>query len=101
MDGIELEINEECQILRAVAHIPGANIKEFLETTLNEAKRPQIPRLSNDGEFAERKTVDQKFFSVSGTGFGQQPLEALHLFSRKRTPRKISVSGSGRKLHAF
>jgi hypothetical protein len=30
------------RIQRAVAHIPGANIKEFLVTILSEAKRPQI-----------------------------------------------------------
>jgi len=60
---------------RAVAHIPGANIKEFLVTILSETKRAQIPRLSKDGEFSERKAPDQKFFSVSGMGFGQQPLE--------------------------
>jgi hypothetical protein len=59
---------------RAVAHIPGANIKEFLGTILSELKPQQIPRLSKDGEFSERKTLDQKFFSVSGMGFGQQPL---------------------------
>jgi len=33
---------------RAVAHIPGANIKEFLVTILREAKRPQI-QLSEPG----------------------------------------------------
>jgi hypothetical protein len=33
-----------------------------------------IPRLSQDGEFSERKVADQKFFSVSGMGFGQQPV---------------------------
>ena len=60
---------------RAVAHIPRANIKEFLGTIRSEPKRPQIPPLSKDGEFSERKAVDQKFFSVSGMGFGQQPLE--------------------------
>jgi hypothetical protein len=59
---------------RAVAHIPGANIKEFLGTILSEAKRPQIQCLSPKGEFSERKTPDQKFFSVSGMGFGQQTI---------------------------
>jgi len=59
--------------LRAGAHIPGANIKEFLGTILSEPKRQKIPRLSWDGEFLERKAADQKFFSVSGMGFGQQP----------------------------
>jgi len=34
--------------LRADAHIPGANIKEFLVTILSEAKRPQI-QLSEPG----------------------------------------------------
>jgi len=33
---------------RAVAHIPGANIKEFLVTILSEVKRPQI-QLSEPG----------------------------------------------------
>jgi len=61
--------------LTGVAHIPGANIKEFLGTILSEAKRAQIPRLSWDGEFSERKTADQKFFSVRGMGFGQQPVD--------------------------
>jgi hypothetical protein len=55
------------------AHIPGANIKEFLGTILSEPKRQKIPRLSWDGEFLERKAADQKFFSVSRMGFGQQP----------------------------
>jgi len=32
--------NDKCQ--RALAHIPGANMKEFLSTILSEAKRPQI-----------------------------------------------------------
>jgi hypothetical protein len=64
--------NAKCQ--RAVAHIPGANIKEFLGTSLSEPKRMQIPRLSKEGEFSERNTADQKFFSVSGMGFGQQPV---------------------------
>ena len=36
---------------RAVAHIPGANIKEFLLTILSEVKRPQIQCLSLKGEF--------------------------------------------------
>jgi hypothetical protein len=58
---------------RAVAHIPGANIKEFLGTILCEPERQEIPRLSKDGEVSERKAADQKFFSVSGMGFGQQP----------------------------
>ncbi len=58
---------------RAVAYIPGANIKEFLGTILSEPEGQQIPRLSKDGEFSERKAADQKFFSVSGMGFGQQP----------------------------
>ena len=61
----------------AVAHIPGANIKEFLGTILSEPKRQQIPRLSKDGELLERKAADQKFFSVSGMGFGQQPVKRL------------------------
>jgi hypothetical protein len=60
--------------LWAVAHIPGANIKEFLGTISSEGKRPEIPGLSSDGKFSERKTPDQKFFSVSGMGFGQQHL---------------------------
>ncbi len=62
-------VGKKC--LRAVAHIPGANIKEFLGTIRSEPKRPQIARLSKDGEFSERKAADQKFFSVSGMGFGQ------------------------------
>ena len=33
---------------RAVAHIPGANMKEFLLTIVSEAKRPQI-QLSEPG----------------------------------------------------
>ena len=37
----------------AVAHIPEANIKEFLGTIRSEPKRPQIPPLSKDGEFSE------------------------------------------------
>jgi hypothetical protein len=66
-------VEKKCS--RAVAHIPGGNIKEFLGTIRSEPKRQQIPRLSKDGEFLERKDADQKFFSVSGMGFGQQPLE--------------------------
>jgi hypothetical protein len=38
---------------RAVAHIPGANIKEFLVTILSEAKRPQRQCLSPQGEFLD------------------------------------------------
>jgi len=34
---------------RAVAHIPGANIKEFLVTILREAKRPQIQLSEPEG----------------------------------------------------
>jgi len=34
---------------RAVAHIPGANIKEFLGTILSEAKRPQIQLSESEG----------------------------------------------------
>ena len=36
---------------RPVAHIPGANIKEFWLTILNEAERPQNQCLSPQGEF--------------------------------------------------
>jgi hypothetical protein len=46
--------NAKCQ--RAVAHIPGANIKEFWltilsEANLSEAKRPQIQCSSPKSEF--------------------------------------------------
>jgi len=34
---------------RAVAHIPGANIKEFLVTILSEVKRPQIQLAEPEG----------------------------------------------------
>jgi hypothetical protein len=37
--------------LRVVAEIPGANMKEFFDTILSEAKRPQIQCLSPKGEF--------------------------------------------------
>ncbi len=47
---------------RAVAHIPGANIKEFLGTILSEPKRQQIPCLSKDGEFSERKVPIKNSF---------------------------------------
>jgi hypothetical protein len=35
---------------RDVAHIPGANIKEFLVTILSEAKRPQIQLVEPEGQ---------------------------------------------------
>jgi len=63
---------------RAVAHIPGANMKGFLVTILSEAKRQQI-QLSEPGgrvldlQWSERWN-GQKLFSVSGMGFGQQPI---------------------------
>ncbi len=112
----------------AVAHIPGANMEEFLVTILDgfvksptaalrfifrhcgvlastphssrftslafglftlpshfvtfyefiilsAAKRSQTSPLSYDSGFSEPMTVDQKFFSVSGMGIGQQTLE--------------------------
>ena len=34
---------------RAVAHIPGANMKEFLVTILSEVKRPQIQLSEPEG----------------------------------------------------
>ena len=34
-----------------VAEIPGANMKEFSDTILSEAKRPQIQCLSPKGKF--------------------------------------------------
>jgi len=36
---------------RALAHVPGASIKEFLVTILSEAKRPQIQLFEPKGEF--------------------------------------------------
>ena len=65
----------EKKCYRVVAHIPGANIKEFLGTIRSEPKRLQIRHLSKDWKFSERKAADQKFFSVSGMGFGHQPKE--------------------------
>ncbi len=46
----------------AVAHIPGANIKEFLVSILSEAKPSEAPRLSYDGEFSERMTPIKNSF---------------------------------------
>jgi hypothetical protein len=81
---------------RAVARIPGANIKEFLGTIRSEPKWPQIPRLSKDWEFSERKAADQKFFSVSGMGFGQQPPER-----RRASFFETSRERLKRLLHGF
>jgi len=48
----------------------------FYETIiLSEGKRAQRPRLSWHGKFSEPKTADQKFFLVSGMGFGQQSVK--------------------------
>ena len=60
---------------RAVAHIPGANIKEFLGIILSLMKTDVNLPFEQGWRVLGTKDPDQKLFSVSGMGFGQQPVE--------------------------
>jgi hypothetical protein len=69
------DTKDNVKCLRAVAHIPGANIKEFLEIILSLTETGANPPFELVWRVLGTKDPDQKLFSVSGMGFGQQPFE--------------------------
>ena len=71
----DTDTKDNVKCLRAVAHIPGANIKEFLEIILSLMKTAANLPFELGWRVLGTKDPDQKLFSVSGMGFGQQPVK--------------------------
>jgi hypothetical protein len=89
------DTKDNVKCLRAVAHIPGANIKEFLEIILSLTETGANPPFELVWRVLGTKDPDQKLFSVSGMGFGQQPFEQRRaIFSRLQRKNQLWTKGN-------